>query len=114
MVWAKESYRPPYDYFLGRAGGTRERVPDVWRSASPRYLVERIRVPLINFHGTRDAAVPFEQLDLIVDDCVRHGKMVETHYYPGETHLFTHRATWRDALRKVEAALRAHLGVTDG
>ncbi len=113
MVWAKESYRPPYDYFLGRAGGTSEQAPDVWRSASPRYLVERMRVPLINFHGTRDAAVPFEQLDLIVDDCVRHGKTFETHYYPGETHLFTHRATWRDALRKVEAALRAHLGVTD-
>jgi len=115
MVWAKESYRPPYDHFLGRAGGTREQAPDVWRNASPRYLVERMRVPLINFHGTRDAAVPFEQLDLIVDDCVRHGKTFETHYYPGETHLFTHRATWRDALRKVEAALRAHLGVrTDG
>lgn len=70
-----------------------------------------MRAPLINFHGTADAAVPFEQLDLIVGDCVRHGKTFETHYYPGETHLFTHRATWRDALGKVEAALRAHLGV---
>ena len=112
MAWAKESYRPPYDYFVGRAGGTRGEMPDVWRNASPRYLVERMRAPLINFHGTGDAAVPFEQLDLIVEDCVRHGKTFETHYYPGETHLFTHRATWRDALGKVEAALRAHLAVT--
>jgi dipeptidyl aminopeptidase/acylaminoacyl peptidase len=111
MRWAKESYRPPYDYFLGRAGGTRAQASGVWRNASPRYLVERMQAPLINFHGTRDAAVPFEQLDLIVEDCVRHGKTFETHYYPGESHLFTHRATWRDALGKVEAALRAHFGV---
>ncbi|HLJ60580.1 MAG TPA: prolyl oligopeptidase family serine peptidase [bacterium] len=113
MAWAKEAYRPPYDYFLGRARGTRAESPDVWRNASPRHLIERMRAPLINFHGTADAAVPFEQLDLIVEDCVRHGKRFETHYYPGETHLFTHRATWRDALRKFEAALRTYLGVTE-
>jgi len=45
-----------------------------------------------------------------VKDCVDHGKVFQTHYYPDETHLFTHRATWRDALRKVEDALRLYLG----
>jgi dipeptidyl aminopeptidase/acylaminoacyl peptidase len=111
MAWAKANYRPPYDYFLGRAGGTREERPDVWDAASPGRLVERMRAPLVNFHGTADEAVPFEQLDLIVRDCVRHGTRFETNYYPGETHLFTRRETWRDALTKVEDALRRHLGV---
>jgi dipeptidyl aminopeptidase/acylaminoacyl peptidase len=110
MAWAKEAYRPPYDYFLGRAG-TRAQRPDVWDAASPRRLVHRMRAPLVNFHGTKDEAVPFEQLDLIVQDCVAHGKRFETHYYPGESHLFTRRDTWRDALQKVEAALQRHLGL---
>jgi dipeptidyl aminopeptidase/acylaminoacyl peptidase len=110
MSWAKVHYRPPYDYFLGRAGGTRAQRPDVWDAASPGRLVERMRVPLVNFHGTKDEAVPFEQLDLIVRDCVAHGKRFETHYYPGESHLFTRRDTWRDVLRKVEEALRRYLG----
>jgi len=111
MAWAKTNYRPPYDYFLGRAGGTRTERPDVWDAASPGRLAERMRAPLVNFHGTADEAVPFEQLDLIVRDCVRHGKRVDTHYYPGETHLFTRRDTWRDALTNVEEALRRYLGL---
>ena len=110
MAWAKASYRPAYDYFLGRAGGPRDQHPDVWDNASPRRLVAQMRAPLVNFHGTGDAAVPFEQLDLIVKDCVEHGKVFETHYYPDETHLFTHRATWRDVLQKVAAALGRYLG----
>jgi dipeptidyl aminopeptidase/acylaminoacyl peptidase len=112
MPWAKRSYRPTYDYFLARAGGSRAESPEVWHNASPRHLVERMQAPLVSFHGTADAAVPPEQLDLIVEDCLRHGKRFEAHYYPGEAHLFTHRATWRDALQKMAAALRAHLGVT--
>ena len=111
MAWARRWYRPAYDYFLGRARGTREQNPAVWDGASPGRLVAQMRAPLINLHGTSDEAVPFEQLDLIVKDCLEHAKAFETHYYPEETHLFTHRATWRDALRKVEAALEEHLGL---
>ncbi len=110
MAWAKTAYRPAYDYFLGRARGPREQHPDVWDGASPRLLVEQMRAPLVNFHGTKDAAVPFDQLDMIVKDCVAHQKVFETHYYPDETHLFTRRDTWRDALGKVVAAVERYLG----
>lgn len=110
MAWAKASYRPAYDYFLGRARGPRDAHPDVWDAASPRHLVARMRAPVVNFHGTKDAAVPFEQMDLLVGDLVAHGKAFEAHYYPDETHLFTHRATWRDVLGKVTAALVRYLG----
>ncbi|MDQ7842202.1 MAG: prolyl oligopeptidase family serine peptidase [Armatimonadota bacterium] len=112
MAWAREAFRPAYDYFLGRARGSREQSPEVWRNASPRHLVAELRAPLINLHGTKDEAVPFEQLNLIVKDCVEHGKVFEAHYYPEETHLFTRRTTWRDALRKVEGALQRYLGYT--
>ncbi len=110
MTWAKREYRPAYDYFLGRARGLQGQNPEVWDNASPRRHVAQMRAPLVNLHGTKDAAVPFEQLDMIVKDCVEHGKAFETHYYPDESHLFTHRATWQDALQKVEAALRRYLG----
>jgi dipeptidyl aminopeptidase/acylaminoacyl peptidase len=110
MAWARTAYRPAYDYFLGRAQGPRAGHPEIWDNASPRRLVADMRAPLVNFHGTKDAAVPFEQLDLIVKDCVEHRKAFETHYYPDETHLFTHRSTWRDALQRVAAALERYLG----
>jgi dipeptidyl aminopeptidase/acylaminoacyl peptidase len=84
MAWARDSFRPAYDYFLGRARGPREVSPGVWDEASPRRLVERMRAPLINFHGTRDEAVPSDQLDLIVKDCLQHGKEFEAHYYPDD------------------------------
>jgi dipeptidyl aminopeptidase/acylaminoacyl peptidase len=112
MAWAKRSYRPAYDYFLGRARGTEAESASVWRNASPRHWVHQMRASLINLHGTKDAAVPFEQLDMIVKDCVDHGKVFETHYYPEESHLFTHRATWRDALLKIEDALSRYLDWT--
>ncbi len=110
MTWARREYRPAWDYFLGRARGPREQHPEVWDDASPRRRVADMRVPLVNLHGTKDAAVPFEQLNLIVKDCLAHGKAFETHYYPDESHMFTHRATWRDALLKVETALRRTMG----
>jgi dipeptidyl aminopeptidase/acylaminoacyl peptidase len=112
MAWAKRHYRPAWDYFLGRATGSRDQAAEVWHNASPRHWVGQMRAPLVNLHGTKDAAVPFEQMDMIVTDCVNHAKVFETHYYPGESHLFTHRATWRDALLKVEDALCRYLDWT--
>ncbi len=112
MAWAKRAYRPAWDYILGRARGTQEQAAEVWRNASPRHWVAEMRAPLVNLHGTKDAAVPFDQMDMIVKDCVHHGKVFETHYYPDESHLFTHRATWRDALLKVEDALSRYLDWT--
>ena len=110
MAWAKEDFRPAYDHFLGRALGRRDESPDVWDGASPRHLVAQMRAPLVNLHGTKDEAVPFDQLDMIVKDCLEHGKRYEAHYYPDESHFFTNRATWKDALLRIEDALRAHLG----
>ena len=113
--WAEREYRMAAGYFKARLGGPEELHPDVWREASPRHWVAQMTAPLINLHGTKDAAVPFAQLDEIVKDCVAHGKEFETHYYPGETHVFTHRRTWADAFRKIERAFARYLapGVPD-
>ena len=107
--WAEQEYPLAAGYFTARLGGPEEFRPDVWREASPRFWMHQMRAPLVNLHGTRDAAVPFAQLDEIVKDCVASGKVFETHYYPDETHVFTHRRTWADAFRKIERALERYL-----
>jgi dipeptidyl aminopeptidase/acylaminoacyl peptidase len=107
--WAERAYPMAAGFFKARLGGPEELRPDVWREASPRHWVAQMTAPLINLHGTKDASVPFAQLDEIVKDCVAHDKVFETHYYPDETHVFTHRRTWADAFRKIERAFECYL-----
>ncbi len=111
-LWARwvERARPQAaGYFTARLGGSEEQFPEVWRRASPRHWVHQMSAPLINLHGTGDEAVSFEHLDQIVRDCVKHGRGFETHYYPGESHVFTHRRTWADAFPKIERAFEEYL-----
>lgn len=108
--WAQRHYPTAAEYFRARLGGDETLHPEVWRQASPRHWVAQMRAPLVTFHGTQDEAVPLEQLDLLVADCVAHEKTFEAHHYPGEAHVFVHRATWADAFRKIERALARYLG----
>ncbi|MCL6553460.1 MAG: prolyl oligopeptidase family serine peptidase [Firmicutes bacterium] len=110
LRWARRHYRTAAGYVRARLGGDEAAHGEVWRQASPRHWVAQMRAPLVNFHGTRDEAVPFEQLDLLVADCVAHGKRFEAHHYPGESHVFSRRATWADVFRKIERALARYLG----
>ncbi len=109
VEWAERHYRNAAAYFVARLGGREEERPEVWHNASPRHWVHQMKAPLINLHGTRDEAVPFNQLDAIVKDCVEHGKTFETHYYPDEPHVFVSPKTWRDAFGKIERAFDRHL-----
>ncbi|MDR7419503.1 MAG: prolyl oligopeptidase family serine peptidase [Armatimonadota bacterium] len=108
-AWAERRYPVAAAYFKARLGGYEDERPDVWREASPGLWVHQMRAPLVAFHGTRDASVPFSQFDEMVQDCVRAGKMFEAHYYPDETHVFTFRQTWADVFRKIEHALDRYL-----
>jgi dipeptidyl aminopeptidase/acylaminoacyl peptidase len=110
-AWAERHYPLAGAYFKARLGGYEEEHPEVWREASPGLWVHQMTAPLVGFHGTSDAAVPFSQFDEVVKDCVRAGKTFEAHYYPEETHVFTFRRTWADAFRKIEGALERYLGV---
>ncbi|MGI6357094.1 MAG: S9 family peptidase [Bacillota bacterium] len=102
----------------GRRGGTQfacyfcgmpDDAPEYYAQGSPVTFRENLCKPLINFHGTKDANVDFEQLDRIVEDCVRLGKTYEAYYYPNEVHMFAHRRTWRDVLPKMERELEKYL-----
>jgi dipeptidyl aminopeptidase/acylaminoacyl peptidase len=89
-------------HFTRRLGGplgpeTRE----YYENASPRTMAHQLTKPLLNLMGTADERVDFAQFDSLVSDLTRLGKPFELMYYPGETHSFTHRHTWRDAFGRM-------------
>lgn len=90
-------------------GGSPEESPMLYAQGSPVTFKEGLKKPLINFHGTKDANVDFEQMDRIVNDCVALGKTYEAYYYPGEAHFFTYRRTWEDVFPKMEREFEKYL-----
>lgn len=92
-------------YFSGMPSDS----PEYYAQGSPVTFREHLCKPLINFHGTKDANVDFEQLDRIVEDCLQLGKTYEAYYYPNEVHMFALRRTWRDVLPKMERELEKYL-----
>lgn len=111
--WAQSRYGGGFSLFKTYLGGEPEESPDLYAQASPVTFAENMTSPLMNLHGTADANVDFEQLDRIVKDCVRLGKVHESLYYPDETHTFTKRETWLDAMPKIERFLDRYLKETE-
>ncbi len=90
-------------------GGWPEESPEIYAQASPVTFKEGLAEPLINFHGTEDVNVDFEQMDRIVKDCIAMGCEYEAYYYPGEVHTFAERKSWRDAFPKMVREFDRHL-----
>lgn len=90
-------------------GGSPEESPQLYQQGSPVTFKNGLAKPLINFHGTKDVNVDFEQMDRIVKDCVTLNKTYEAYYYPDEVHFFNHHRTWIDALAKLERAFETYL-----
>jgi dipeptidyl aminopeptidase/acylaminoacyl peptidase len=92
-----------------RMGGDPHEVPEEWDRASPKTHVEAYEAPLYSFHGTGDRYVNFEQLDVLVDALLEHGKEYDADYYPDESHVFGKRSVWRRTLEKTEQVFAEHL-----
>ncbi|MBX6723385.1 MAG: S9 family peptidase [Dactylosporangium sp.] len=108
--WVAEKAPGPGNMLAARAGLVGPLADaDALRESSPRNFVEGLRRPLLNLHGTADGNVDFAQLDRIVEDCTAHGKDFAALYYPGETHMFTKRETWRDAFGRMLDAFDRYL-----
>ncbi len=107
--WAEGIYGKGTGLFKVYLGGEPEAAPELYAQASPVTFLANMKEPLMSLHGTADANVDFEQLDRIVEDCVKHGKHHEAVYYPGEVHTFAKRVTWLDAIPKIEKFIAQHL-----
>ncbi len=108
--WREETYPGSRWQGTQRLGGLpNAENAQVWHEASPMHFVDGLKNPLLNLMGTEDERVDFTQMDSIIRDCVAHEKDFAVLYYPGETHTFTHRRTWKDALPRIEGAFRRYL-----
>ncbi len=85
---------------------------DAWQQASPKHFVSGLRNPLLNLMGTEDERVDFGQMHAIIRDCVANEKDFAVIYYPGETHTFTWRRTWKDAFPRIERAFKRYLATS--
>ena len=107
--WIEKNSGRRHNLFSINLGGAPDESPELYAQASPVTFKEALNKPLINFHGTKDANVDFEQMDRIVTDCIKMGKTSEAYYYPGEVHTFAYKHTWLDAFTKMEREFDKYL-----
>jgi acetyl esterase/lipase len=51
--------------FFDLLGGSRDQIPDIYRTASPTTYIHRGGPPVLTIHGTSDPVVPYEQAQLL-------------------------------------------------
>lgn len=108
--WGRETKFPAVESAQSVVfGGNPWEAADEWDAASPKTHFENYEAPLYNFHGTDDAYVNFEQLDVVIEGMLEHGNEYEAEYFPGENHVFSGRRTWRRTLEKIDRAFDEHL-----
>lgn len=113
--WRDETYPGSRWQGTQRLGGTPGRDnAEAWHHASPKHFVSGLRNPLLNLMGTEDERVDFAQMHAIIRDCVANEKDFAVVYYPGETHTFTWRWTWKDAFPRIERAFTRYLTTPKG
>jgi dipeptidyl aminopeptidase/acylaminoacyl peptidase len=84
------------------------RLPEagpLWQERSPITYVDRVRAPLLLFHGTEDKAVPCQQSVDFAEAMRRRGATVELVTYEGEGHGFAKEANRRDMMERMERFL---------
>lgn len=93
------------DYLIGE-------LPDaapLYRERSPLYHAERIRDPLLIFHGDQDPVVPIHQSESIVSVLRDYGIPHEYHVYAGEGHGWRKPETIEDYYGKILDFLKRHV-----
>ena len=81
----------------------------VWKERSPITYADRVRRPILLFHGTDDRAVPHQQ-SVEFRDAVRHHRgTAELVSYEGEGHVFAKEATRRDVIERMERFLEKYV-----
>jgi dipeptidyl aminopeptidase/acylaminoacyl peptidase len=105
---AAETHKFEVHYFDSLIGSLPQ-AAEVYRSRSPLFFADRIRDPLLLFHGEEDVAVPHNQSDEMVASLLRRGVPHEYHLYPGEGHGFRQPETIRHLYATIDKFLRRHV-----
>jgi dipeptidyl aminopeptidase/acylaminoacyl peptidase len=98
------SHRFEVNYELGLVGPLPETGPR-WVERSPLSHVDRVRAPVLLFHGTEDKAVPHQQSVDFAEAVRRRGGVAELVSYEGEGHGFRKESNRRDLVERTERFL---------
>ncbi|MFO0613913.1 MAG: prolyl oligopeptidase family serine peptidase [Polyangiaceae bacterium] len=93
-----------YDRYLFGDADARARA---FEARAPLLLADRIRTPVIFFHGKEDKAVPVSQTERLHAALRASGVRTEFHAYDGEQHGFRRAETLRDVASRELAFLLA-------
>ncbi|MEI8250128.1 MAG: prolyl oligopeptidase family serine peptidase [Synechococcus sp. ELA057] len=83
----------------------------LYEQRSPLGQVDRLRGPLIVFHGLEDAVVPPDQSRILVERLRQRGVPVDLLLFEAEGHGFRDGTVQRQVLEATEAFFRRHLGL---
>jgi len=86
--------------------GPRPEAPARYEARSPLRHAERIRVPVILFHGLDDRVVPASQSERMAKALSDRGMATELHLFPGEGHGFRDEGVRTQVLEATEAFFR--------
>lgn len=81
----------------------------LWKARSPLTWVNKVRAPVLLFHGTDDKAVPHQQSVEFAEAVQRQGGVAQLVSYAGEGHGFVREANRRDLIEKMEAFLEKYV-----
>jgi dipeptidyl aminopeptidase/acylaminoacyl peptidase len=96
-----------YDRWL--VGGWVYEQAERARERSPVSFVERIKAPLLVYHGEEDRDVPFSQIGPFVEKARQAGVDVEYVTYPTEGHSNKKPENQQDTLNRISNFFRRHL-----
>lgn len=95
-------------YELGH-GGSPEKNPKAYAHSRTLSHIAKVKAPVLTLHGEADVRAPFEQFGALVTELKKHGKVVESHSYPGEPHGFRSLANRADLYVRAEAWFNKYL-----
>lgn len=98
----------PATYTVPRMGSPVSQ-PAVFGQAKVIDHMDKLKVPLLIFHGTNDLNVPFYESLNLVDRLGKLGKKFDLAIYPGEIHYFRREWVLRDAWGRAEEFFERYL-----
>lgn len=109
--WGRDS--DGYTYWL-EAIGDPEKDEQRLREVSPKQLVDRIKIPILLIHGTRDDIVPVAQSRAMKKALDKAGRKTELIEMEGEGHSYWSDENEMLALSSIDAFLWSNLGAGYG
>ena len=100
-------------YEEGLIGPLPESGP-LWTARSPLTFADRVKAPVLLFHGTDDKAVPHQQSVDFAAAVQRRGGIAELVSYEGEGHVFARETSRRDVIERMEVFLEKYVLARQG